>query len=252
MISERRLATDFQGFWEDLLPLLTPAFVKVFNEAYMMQLTDNVGIPLADIPIGDNVHHLDLVAELAFNTAKLSWEQQRSTQATLKDDVMRNAAFNASLSLLRQYQNVITTVPNLSQDEWLEAASLADMYEVFLRRWGPEAVVEFSPLIPGAGFLSSCYGDLSINETLFEVKTVNRNIAGKDIRQLIVYLALQAASGKRRWISGGFFNPRRATWYQFSVDHLIYRTSGGRVTSEVFQELIDFLSSREAELDIAF
>ncbi len=252
MISERRLAADFQGFWEGLLPLLTPAFVKVFNGAYMTQLTDNIGTPLDDIPIGDNVHHHDLVAELAFNIAKPSWVLQRSVRSVLQDATMRNAAFDASLSLLRQYQDVIATVSAISQDEWLEAARLSEMYEVFLKRWGPDAVVEFSPFIPGAGFLSSCYGDLSVNETLFEIKTVNRNIAGKDIRQLIVYLALQAASGKRRWISGGFFNPRRATWYQFSVDHLIYRTSGGRVTSEVFQEIIDFLSSREAEIDVAF
>jgi hypothetical protein len=252
MISERHLAAGFQGFWSDLLPLLTPAFVRVFNEAYAAPLIDDRGERVKAIPIGGPGQRHDLVAELAFNAAKLSWEHDSSVAFVLQDDEMRNNLVGSSLALLRQYQNVALEISEISQHEWQEARMLAEVYGPFVRQWGPEATVEFSPKIPGSGFLGSCYADLSINQTLFEVKTVNRNIAGKDIRQLIVYLALQAASGNRRWVSAGFLNPRRAKWYQFSIDHLIYRTSGGRVASEVFQEMIDFLSSRETEFDIAF
>lgn len=33
MISEKNIAADFKGFWSESLPLLTPSFVRVFNEA---------------------------------------------------------------------------------------------------------------------------------------------------------------------------------------------------------------------------
>ncbi len=251
MISERDLAADFQGFWADLLPLLTPAFVKVFNEAYMTPLIDDLGKTVKPIPIGAEQRH-DLVAELAFNIATLSRKHHLSVESVLQDGEMRHTASETSFALLRQYQHVTSEGRAVTEGEWQEARGLAEVYGVFLGQRGAAAVVEFSPVIPGAGFLGSCRADLSVDQTLFEVKTVNRNIAGKDIRQVILYLALQAASGDRRWVSAGFLNPRRATWYEFSVDHLMHRTSGGRVTSEVFQEIIDFLSSREGEVDIAF
>ena len=57
-------------------------------------------------------------------------------------------------------------------------------------RQRPERYIlyEFTPKIRGAGFLSECEADISIGPSLFEVKTAESKIAGKDIRQLLVYL----------------------------------------------------------------
>ncbi|HEX7722761.1 MAG TPA: hypothetical protein VF397_11430 [Pyrinomonadaceae bacterium] len=94
--------------------------------------------------------------------------------------------------------------------------------------------------------------DISIGRALFEVKTVDRNLASKDIRQLIVYLALQAATGERIWSVGGFFNPRKAEYHEFVVDELIAQVSGGRSSSEVYHALVDFVCSWDLQLDTAF
>lgn len=56
------------------------------------------------------------------------------------------------------------------------------------QRSGIYILYEFTPKIYGAGLLSECEADISIGPLLFEVKTAERKIAGKDIRQLIVYL----------------------------------------------------------------
>jgi len=93
---------------------------------------------------------------------------------------------------------------------------------------------------------------MSIGESLFEVKTVDRNLAGKDIRQLLVYLALQAATGDRKWRSGGLFNPRRARYYQFYVDELVPKMSGGNSAAEVLREIVEFLSTRDIQVDATF
>src|SRR5687767_1115096 len=65
-------------------------------------------------------------------------------------------------------------------------------------RQRPERYIfyEFTPKIRGAGVLSECAADISTGPPLFEVKTAESKIARKDIRQLIVYLALQAATGR--------------------------------------------------------
>ena len=129
---------------------------------------------------------------------------------------------------------------------------MARNYERFFeQRCGGENI-EFGPVIPGAGFLAECRADISVGATLFEVKTVNRNLAGKDIRQLFIYLALQNATGQRRWKAAGFFNPRRAIYHEFLVVDLIERISGGRSSSEIFQDFIDFVSVRDIQFDTVF
>src|SRR5881275_1020467 len=61
------------------------------------------------------------------------------------------------------------------------------------------SAIEFCPVFAGAGFLDSSAGDLAIANCLIEVKTTVRKPAGKDIRQLIVYAALDANTEERRW-----------------------------------------------------
>ena len=111
---------------------------------------------------------------------------------------------------------------------------------------------KFGPTIQGSGFLSKCRADISAGRALYEVKTVDRNLAGKDIRQLIVYLALQNATGNSRWDKAGFFNPRKSIYHEFSVAEIIQQMAGGRSAPDVFQELIDFIARRDVEFDSKF
>lgn len=253
MISERSLASSFPGFWGELLPLLTPAFVRLFNEAYRTSLKDYTGEPLNPIPIGTDIRHHDLVAELGFHLARLSHDTGNKLERLVQDEQMRVIAYEATIELIKSYEGSRKYANfQLNDAEWDEAILLAEQYINLLAMYTEEEVIEYWPVIPGAGFLSSCRADLSVGNILFEVKTVNRNIAGKDLRQLLVYLALQSATGERRWEEAGFFNPRRRLVYLFPIDHLIFRISGGRASGEVFQEFIDYLSSRDAQLDIAF
>jgi hypothetical protein len=132
-----------------------------------------------------------------------------------------------------------------------EAVRLIRRYDAFFREFGGERI-EYGPYIRGSGFANSCNGDLAVGNTLFEVKTVNRNIAGKDVRQLLVYLALESAVETRRWTNAGFFNPRRSCFYAFSIDSFVERIAGGREVSDVFDDLIEFFSSRDIQLDARF
>ncbi len=250
MISEKEIAKQFDGLWNDTLPLLTPQLVGLFNAANSDDLTEYPGGKFRKISIGEYVEKHDLVAELSFQIAKFAAHKNVAINSVDADSECFREAYRNSVSFLRKYTNEDGRV-QLNADEISEALALACQYDFFFE-YVKAKNIDFSPRIAGAGFLGACTADLSIDETLYEIKTVSRNIGGRDIKQLILYLALQYSTGTRRWSHAGFFNPRKSMHYKFSVDYFIYKTSGGRSTSEVFSDIVDFLSIRGIEIDAIF
>lgn len=250
MISEKIIAKEFNGLWEQALPLLTPNFVSLFNAAYSVDLTELPATRFRNIPVNPAIEKHDLVAELSFQLAKVAFIEQINAAQIKAGDAIFDLALSEAIKFLKRYRH-IDSFDLLKPNEISEAINIACQYDHFLAHiLGKE--IEFSPAISGAGFLGLCYGDLSIDDTLYEIKAVSRNIAGKDIKQLILYLALQYSTGNKKWIYAGFFNPRKAIYYRFSIDHLIYRTSGGRSSPEVFIDITDYLSVRGIEIDAIF
>jgi hypothetical protein len=247
MISERQLANGFQELWGEVLPTLTPHFVHLFNEAYRQQLA-SVDSSIPSQPETD----ASMVAEFAFHVARLAHDRGVPYCDVEGNVELLSTAETVALGLIKHYEKQ-TAEPRaaLSAAERSEGLLLVRNYDDFLSR-SPAQAIEFRPPLQGSGFVDACSADLSIGNTLFEVKTVERNIAGKDIRQILVYLALQAATGSRRWARGGFFNPRRGLVYEFSVDKLISLMSGGRLAVEVFQDMLRFFGTRDIQLDSAF
>ncbi len=252
MISERKFALSFTSFWNELLPLLTPSLVHVLNEVYKERLTDNLGFLLDPVESRANDGNA-VIAEFAFYLTKSATEAGITVQAAYDDDRIRNNAVTTAALMVTYYGGAMPYPrTDLDNDELLEGFEIAQNYVRFFQQVSTKGAIQFLPPIPGAGFLKNCQADVAIGPALFEVKTVNRNFASKDIRQLIVYLALQAATGDRKWSLGGFFNPRKAQYLQFPIDEVLAQISGGRSSSEVYHSLIDFVSSSDVEIDTAF
>lgn len=253
MISERQLARGFSAFWQELLPLLTPQFIRLFNEGYTSVLNDSEKSPLKPVPVGTCNEHPALVAEMAFHLARAACERGIPISDASEDPDLVATSADRAVQLVEQYEGVNESeAVRLTEPERQEALQIANNYTALYLHCGTELPRKFSPAIPGAGFLATCEADLVIGDTLFEIKTVNRNLSGKDLRQLIVYLALQAATEDRRWVNAGFFNPRRGIIAIFSVDNLLFKLSGGNSPSQVFNDLIGFVSSRDIHFDSVF
>jgi hypothetical protein len=252
MISERTFARSFASFWDELLPLLTPSFVHIISEVYKERLTDDFGFMLDPIPRRADADSA-VIAEFAFYLTKSAMEAGMTIKAAYDDERIRNEAFKTAALVVSYYEGAVQYPrTDLREDESLEGFEIAQNYRYFFEQVPVKGTIEFLPRIRGAGFLQNCQADLAIGPALFEVKTVNRNLASKDIRQLIIYLALQAATGERKWSWGGFFNPRKAEYRQFAVDEVLAQVSGGRSSSEVYHFLIDFVSSSDVQFDTAF
>lgn len=176
MISEKIIAAEFNGFWNDSLPLLISSFVRVFNEASSDDLTEYPQTDMRRIPIGSNIQKHDLVAELSFQLAKLSYEKSLKVEKLKADKIHIIEAYNRAIEFLRRYDNGTGEVV-LNSYEIDESIELAEQYNFFLENL-KSTEIEFSPKIVGAGFLGVCTADLSVGTTLYEIKTVSRNIQG--------------------------------------------------------------------------
>lgn len=252
VISEKTVASVFNGFWKETLPLLTSSFVRVFNEAHCERLSELPSSKFNRIAIAPEVEAHDLVAEFAFCAAEASHDSGLTIAAIAQDQNCVKEVYENAVRFLKRYESEDDSIL-LNDVEVDEGFRLANQYQHFfgyLRLRHPE--IEFRPKLKGAGVLGSCTADLSVGDTLYEVKAISGNISGRDIKQLIIYLALRYASDEPQWEFAGFFNPRRALHYRFSVEHLIFRTSGGKSKSEVFDRLLRFLDARGIELDTPF
>lgn len=253
MISERQVAKSFDDLWRNATPLLRPNFVAMFNTAYREPLLDTDGgeVPPVESVPGNNP---SVVAELGFIIASKQVEEGVSNTNV-------RAATNAATNIVEKckqkaseriskYNDVQAEAITISEGELEEAFNIAFRYELLLGQDAND--VNFLPLIPGAGIVNTCEADLATVDCLWEVKAVRRNIGGKDIRQLLVYLALNSASGEHNWTHAGIFNPRLSQFYKFEIEHFIGMLSGGKSSGDVFHEMISYFSSREIQIDTKF
>ncbi|MEX4003596.1 hypothetical protein AB4Y38_32450 [Paraburkholderia sp. EG285A] len=252
MISERVFAKSFSSFWQELVPLLTPRFVGLFNEAYRKDLVNKSGRLLETVPIEPGTR-ADIVAEFAFWSARLVHDCGRDADSLLDQPEIVQEASRMAFEVVQKYEGVKPAVIGpLSPSELRQGLELTKNYASLYRVCLPAEHIEFSPRFQGCGFLNAGEGDLGIDGTLVEIKTTTRKVAGRDLRQLITYLALDAAAGRQRWSHVAVFNPRRGTFHRAEVDALLLRISGGKPRVDVLGELVEFVQATELVNDRTF
>jgi len=253
MITERSFASSFPNFWQELLPLLTPACVHLLNAGHKEHLQDESGLELDPVEASEETRDAAIVSEFAYNLAREAFQRSLSVSDAFDDDAVRSVAQVAAFGVVNRYEGrSVLPDANLNTAELNEGLQLAVRYESFAHSQGGAERCIFQVPIKGCGFLHACAADLLIGDYLVEVKTVKRTLAGKDIRQLVVYLALSSVTHPDPWKYAGFFNPRRATFHRFRTHDLIDLMSGGKSVVDVYAELLDFTCSSDVQLASTF
>jgi hypothetical protein len=253
MISEKAFAHSFESFWQELLPLLTPAFMALFNEAYQVPLFDKAARRLSMLPVAKEIERPDVVAEFAFRLARISQEKRLTFSEIQSEKALQLVAETNALSLIQRYSGLQPDKMHpLTEIERADALRLCDRYMALYRAFSENTPIQFCPRIPGAGFINTCEGDISIGDCLVEVKTITRSPGGKDLRQLITYAALGANAGTWPWSRICIFNPRRGALHLAEADSLILRLSGGKPKSDVYADLIAFAESNDPAIERKF
>jgi hypothetical protein len=244
MISERQLSEYFYSFWQDHFPLLDTMFVKRFNVEKRARLGSTMGSPALPISMGAGVKRFDLVAELAFELAIESYKKRIGSVPDTSGAIQR--AFKR-IALLQGEREMSSPAGN----ERSEASLLVGNYEHWFQTIEPEGAVQFHARIKGVGVLNEMEIDFCTAKTLFEVKAVNRNVQGSDLRQVICYIVAGLGSRQYTWSDYCIFNPRLAVSYRGRIDELLGYLSG-RTAPECISDFLDALLEREQPLETTF
>lgn len=243
MITERDIAEKFSVIWKQHFPLLTSNFMRVFNESQVKQLNR---IP---IPIKENIRY-DLVSEAAFILSDKLIESNSTAKEFLSNK-------DNSLTLVTQTASVIWKSGNYTKEDLV--LNKIEIEEILLIsknifefiKINKKKSVQFKPTLKGYGIIPDLEADISIDDTLYEVKTVNRNFKSSDLKQLFIYLALSQVSDNTIWNYAGLYNPRKGTYCKFNIKSMVNNLTGGLSPNETFENLLNSLD-RDIQIDSKF
>lgn len=227
MINEKHLASHFSNFWRASLPNLE-AVLRAMNLGY-----DRYFRPLA--PATDP-RRRDLVSETGFRAFGLQLRDKGYRLEHIPE------AFAQALQYLRQEVSHGIDVEAPSTLEAEEVKIISERITDFVRTFGRGARVRYMPRYAGHGLLSSCEGDLEIDNSLIEVKYVDRPFRTSDLRQILCYSALRYFRETSTYENVWIYNGLRGTAVKVGLDELV-NGAGGRSKEEFFWELSYLLSS---------
>lgn len=129
-----------------------------------------------------------------------------------------------------------------TQEEMNDASEQLRRLTLFFQMTARGRVVEAKPQFPGCGIIDNCKGDIYVHGELFEIKAGDRNVRSVDVRQLLIYSALNYSGPRRQIDRIGLFNPRVGTHFSIDLDEICVEISG-RPKQELFSEMIQVFSS---------
>jgi hypothetical protein len=129
----------------------------------------------------------------------------------------------------------------LTSADVILAAELTRRLQVFLkeRKVAASSIVA-RPRFPGCGRLSSCEADVCWGYTLCEIKNVERPFRLVDIKQILVYLALNAAARQGPLHNVVLLNLRSGRFVASGVGDLCIGLGAVGVL-ELLAEIVDFV-----------
>lgn len=235
MISERKLASSFTSFWRQLLPMgdacvrqmnlererfIRPLETKLSNEANRRAIVNEMGFLQFKKTVRNGIVHEARVrkgelCEIAQDVRRYVSRLADPTGRTLLDEV---------------------TGPELAESEQI-AHRLRSFFS--MQQKGGLIV---SPEFQGCGMVQHCRGDALTSKTLYEIKSGERDFRLIDLRQVLVYCALNFLSKLYAFENICLVNPRLGVYYDSDIISLIRATSG-KAPVEFFNEFIDFIST---------
>lgn len=229
MISEKRFATSYSSFWAETLPMAT-SYIRHRNQnltQFDFELQESSG------------ENRGVVNELAFRFFAES--QRRGTSIdNLEPETVRRATDSTVdfIGRFREYSRV--TVPAPSEIGVIEAKKLAVRLGDFVCFRNPTNV-NVAPVFPGCGWVDECAGDIFLDRVLYEVKSGGEPFRSRDLRQVLIYAALNAQSRAFSIMGVGLVNPRRGVFFEETLDELSIALSG-RPATDLLTNIISYIS----------
>lgn len=233
MIDERVFSAHFSDFWRANLPNLE-AVTRSTNIGY-----DRISPPFEFVT---NPYRRDLISEGAYRYFLKLLVEPSAGRAELRT----KAIDEAKEYLLRSFPRSGEPIDEADEREIDEIERLVRWLALYFFNLGGttwRAMIK-QPRFKGHGLLVSCVGDFEIDNTLVEMKYVDRGFRSHDLRQVLVYAGLRYFEDGATFAKIILLNPLLGVAFSTSPHEIIYSASGNEFF-EFFQSLSYALSSGE-------
>ena len=202
-------------------------------------LTDRYHTEVASVVSG---RRRSFVSEVAFRLVKRFIEENEDFSIERAEQKAEEVE-KTTKERFRVYKNDENGLTNKMDDhEMEEVIHLSMSLYTFLKNIFDKKEIKFYPQFHGCGFVDTCYGDIIIEDTLIEVKTVDRNFRINDFKQLILYCSLNSVYGKFNIQRICLINPRKGKYFLGNIDDICIMLSG-KPSFELYGEVVEFVSS---------
>ena len=123
-----------------------------------------------------------------------------------------------------------------------EATELSRRLTSFFARRSLGGPIIPHPQFRGCGMVGTAEGDVLVRDILYEVKSVNRTFRAVDLRQLLVYCALNHAGQTHLIRRIGLINPLQGTWEEWDSNEFSLIVSG-QGSSGLLRSLVEYMGS---------
>ena len=237
MINEKQFVENYGFFWKSSLPLSNFFLREVNNH----QVKGDFDFLTSQI----NGRRRSFLSEVSFKLLKDSYEYEYDFSDDTKLSERLVNVEKICRDFFKLYQEADSQLYDyLNEDEKKETIELSKRIKNFLNEYLKCKELLVYPKFSGCGFLDTCYGDILVDNILFELKMVNRNFQLNDFKQLIVYCTLNFLSNEHKIEKIGLYNPRKGKYVIYDLDEFCLNISGKTSTS-LFSEVIEYVSSGE-------
>jgi len=238
VISASTFCKVHSSFWKNVAPT-TDIFVRRLNLGHYDREFPVMQSSAAPIRRG----FINEVAFAAFCQA-VSDGSGRPPSKLTPEELDRAVSYVLSLPIRREAQGEIASERVLAPEEVLDIDEQRRRLIWTFSFNKPAGSLLTEPIFPGCGMIDTCRGDLIASDALYEVKAGDRLFRSIDVRQLIVYGALNFIAKRFVIERLGLFNPRVGISATMSADDLCFEISG-KQSSELFAEVAAAFSNGE-------
>ncbi|QEX20572.1 hypothetical protein FRZ61_04890 [Hypericibacter adhaerens] len=234
MISEITFSRDFSSFWRLACPMMD-GFIRQLNRG-------SYDRDFAPMKVETAPNRRAFVNEVAFSAfcAITSSYLQGLKAVSVEDAIAENEPLVRLLA--SQGERDGDYEQELSSDEVNDAGEQVRRLGRRLGPIGPSRAITCRPRFPGCGIIDACEGDVLVDGILFEIKAGDRSFRSIDLRQLLVYLALNHAGNGTAIRFVGLINPRVGVSFQMSADEFCFEVSG-RSTAQLLDAVVYGIAS---------
>ncbi len=230
MIDAATFSSAYHAFWNSYTPMCEH-FVRRLN----LEGLNRFAPPLAP---SEGSKRRALVAEYGFSlfvaSRAFNWMKKK------RSEIEEEAWLATKVRLAPYVDRGIDLTNVFTEEERIEVDAISARLSQFFARSKKPVITR--PVFAGCGYVDASEADVVSASTIFEVKTVERPFRSSDVRQVIMYAALNFTSRQYQIDKIGLLNPRSGKFCRFDLDFVCAEISGTSA-QDLFMTIVEAISS---------